>query len=650
MNPANDLFLLMVNLSQLHDADRIIGIFLDAIQFTFRPVTVEYSRDTVPGDSEGIEIRTRNAFYGTMVLHQTEEVDKSNRDLIYNAVQMLAIILERLEAENGLLNEKKRIEQLADQRLEKLHETIGELEQAKQSSLRLIEELTREIEKRNEVEEALKDSEDRFRALHNASFGGIVIHDKGFILDCNQGLSDITGYSKEELIGMDGLLLIAEPSREEVRYRIREGFEKPYEAMGVRKNGEEYPIRLEARNIPYKGKMVRSTEFRDITEQKKAEADILVAMEMAEENNRLKSAFLANMSHELRTPMNAIMGFSDLMAEAECEEKNHYAEIILKSSGQLLKLIDDVVLFSRLQSEKIPVNPVPFYPWLIVTEVYQMFNLPRFRKDLTFTLSIPEADKEVQIFSDPEKTRQVLGNLVANAFQYTMEGGVEMGFLIRDNSVEFFVRDTGIGISEEEQKRVFEHFYRGEEVISRAIGGTGLGLNIAQELVSLLGGSIGVESAPGKGSRFSFIIPAAPVKEKFTIRPDPGPVLPEAGHLVVLVAEDDPDNLLFLRTLLKKYTKRVDCAVNGKEAVDMVLKDHYDLVMMDLKMPVMNGYKAIGVIRNHRPFLPVIAQTAYAQPEERRFALQAGFTDYLVKPITRAALLEIFRKHINKDS
>ncbi len=649
MNPANDLFLLMVNLSQLHDSDRIIGLFLEAVQFTFRPVSVEFAREPLPGESDRIEIRTRNAFYGTIILHQTDQLEQSSRDLIYNAVQMLALVLERLESENRLQNERNGIEDLANQRLEKLRETIEELEQTKQSSLHLIDELTREIEKRNEVEAALKDSEDRFRALHNASFGGIVIHDKGFILDCNQGLSDITGFAKEELIGMDGLLLIAETSRENVRQRIREGFEKPYEAMGVRKNGEQYPIRLQARNIPYKGKMVRSTEFRDISEQKKAEADILVAMEMAEENNRLKSAFLANMSHELRTPMNAIMGFSDLMTEADCEEKNRYAEIILKSSGQLLKLIDDVVYFSRLQSEKIQVNRVPFYPWLIVTEVYQMFDLPQFRKNLSFSLSLPEINKEVQIFSDPDKTKQVLINLVSNALQYTLAGEVSMGFLVQEQWVEFFVSDTGIGISEEEQKRLFEHFYRGEEAISRAIGGTGLGLNIAQELAALLGGSIRVESVPGQGSRFSFVLPAETIKDLIPVQPEPVPVSPEIGHLVVLIAEDDPDNLLFLRTLLKKYTKKVDYAINGKEAVDMILNDHYDLVLMDLKMPVMSGYEAIGVIRNQRPLLPVIAQTAYAQPEERRFALQSGFTDYLVKPITRHALLEIFRKHVNKD-
>lgn len=649
MNPANDLFLLMVNLSQLHDADRIIRIFLEAIQFTFKPVLVEYSREALPGETDGIGIRTRNAFYGTIILHQTDQVEPCNRDLIYNAVQMLALILERLESESRLQKERNSIEDLAGQRLERLQETIGELEQAKQSSQRLIEELTREIEKRNEVENALKDSEDRFRALHSASFGGIVIHDKGLILDCNQGLSDITGFPKEELIGMDGLLLIAETSREVVRKNIREGFEKPYEAIGVRKNGEHYPVRLQARNIPYKGKTVRSTEFRDISEQKKAEADILTAMEMAEENNRLKSAFLANMSHELRTPMNAIMGFSDLMADADCEEKNHYAEIILKSSGQLLKLIDDVVFFSRLQSEKIQVNRVNFYPWLIVSEVYQMFDLPQFRKNLSFKISLPEMNREIQLFSDPDKTRQVLINLVSNALQYTMDGEVNMGFLVQEQWVEFFVRDTGIGISEEEQKRLFEHFYRGEEAISRAIGGTGLGLNIAQELVSLLGGSIRVESTPEQGSCFSFLLPAETVRDIAPVQPEPLPVSPEIGHLVVLIAEDDPDNLLFLRTLLQKYTRKVDYAINGKVAVDMILNDHYDLVLMDLKMPVMSGYEAIGVIRDQRPFLPVIAQTAYAQPEERRFALQAGFTDYLVKPITRNALLEILRKHVKKD-
>lgn len=496
------------------------------------------------------------------------------------------------------------------------------------------------------TEKALEESEARFKALHNASFGGIAIHDKGVILDCNQGLSVLTGYTIDELTGMDGLLLIAEQSRDRVMKNILSGYEKPYEAFGARKNGEEYPMRLEARNIPYKGVWMRSVEFRDISEQKRAEAELIAAKELAEENSRLKTAFLANMSHELRTPINAIMGFSDLMKDAEADEKLQFADIVQKSSQKLVTLIDDVVLLSRLQSEKILLTEMEFRPADIVNEIYRIHELSARHKAIDLKVNIPAGHENMTIISDVDKIRQTLLIFASNAMKYTLEGSIKLGFAIEEGAVEFFVEDTGIGMADDELQRIFENFYRGRRVIAKAIGGTGLGLNIAHELVNLLGSKIRVITREGKGSRFSFSIP---VKSTAEITPEATPqreLQQNWPDCAILIAEDEPDNFLFLDFLLKNKVKRIDHANDGAEAVKMAMQNTYDLILMDLKMPVMNGLEATIEIRKHYPSLPVIAQTAYAQPEERNLALQSGCNDHIEKPLIKEKLFALFNKYL----
>ena len=382
----------------------------------------------------------------------------------------------------------------------------------------------------------------------------------------------------------------------------------------------------------------------DITERKRGEEELIRAKEKAEENNRLKSAFLRNMSHELRTPMNAIMGFSGLMQDAEADEKNYFAGIIQKSSEQLLMVIDDVILLSRLQSEKLPVNNTEFKPAGLVTDVYQMFNLPKLKKELDLTVNIPAQYKNMVIRSDADKIKQILINLASNAVKYTLKGGVEIGFDMQNGNIEFYVKDTGIGIPEREQKRIFEPFYRGEKVISAAIGGTGLGLNIARELIELLDGKIGVNSVPDQGSRFYFTIPVEKSDKPHSEQVLPEPVQRDWKDFTVLIAEDEPDNYLYLEFLLRGKVKRIDHAINGLKAVELSSKNRYNLVLMDLKMPIMDGIEATQKIKRQFPDIPVIAQTAYATPEEREKAMQAGCDDYIAKPIKKADLMAMINK------
>jgi PAS domain S-box-containing protein len=383
----------------------------------------------------------------------------------------------------------------------------------------------------------------------------------------------------------------------------------------------------------------------DINEHKRAEVELMDAKEKAEESNRLKSAFLSNMSHEIRTPMNAIMGFSNLMAEVEGEEKNEYAAIIQKSSNQLLALIDDVIHLSRLQSEKMAVNNTSFKPAILVTDVYRMFNLPSINERIEIIIHIPGQYNEFIMQSDADKITQVLTNLVSNAVKYTPAGSVEIGFDLLPGNIEFYVKDTGIGIPEQEQQYIFETFYRSERAISSAIRGTGLGLSISKELVSLLGGKLGVSSVPNKGSRFYFTVPFVSSELVIPVKSVSQSVKYKLKDFILLVADDEPVNFLYLKTLLKDKVKRIDHALNGKEAIELASKNNYDLVLMDIKMPVMGGIEATKILKKQLPELPIIAQTAYSLPEDKALALQAGCDEFISKPIIKEKLMEIINKY-----
>lgn len=371
------------------------------------------------------------------------------------------------------------------------------------------------------------------------------------------------------------------------------------------------------------------------------------ATQRAEENSRLKSAFLSNMSHEIRTPMNAIMGFSALMAGAEGDEKTHYADIVQKSSKQLLSLIDDVILMSRLQSEKIPLNITEFFVAGLIREFDEMFGPGCLEKGLGFAVKIPEQYKDLTIRSDRDKIAHVLNNLISNALKYTAEGKIELGFDLKNGFAVFYINDTGIGISDQEQEKIFESFFRGDQVISSAIGGTGLGLKIAKEYVVLLGGEINVDSKIEMGTNFSFTVP---IGDTDTLQDEsaPGQVVNNTiGGSILLIAEDEAPNYLYLNILLKNKVQRIDHATNGAEAIEMASKNCYDLILMDLRMPVMSGIEATKMLKQQYPEIPIVVQTAYSMPEEREIAFQAGCDDFITKPINKDDLVKIIGKYVS---
>ena len=372
--------------------------------------------------------------------------------------------------------------------------------------------------------------------------------------------------------------------------------------------------------------------------------ELMEAKIKAEESDRLKSAFLTNMSHEIRTPMNAIMGFSTLLPAATDEEKKNYSEIILKSSGHLLRLLDDVILLSRLQSEKLPVNISEFKPAAMLNEVYQMFDHPLLSKGIEIRIDSPGELSQVIIWSDEDKLRQVLSNLVANAVKYTFEGHIDIGFRVNQEFIEFFVKDTGIGIPRHEQEKIFNSFYRGRQVVTDAIRGNGLGLNIAKELVELMGGTISVQSKVHKGSRFSFSVPVllANAEANEISQEDLNKPL---SNLKILIAEDETISFQYLEIMLRNLVKNTDRATNGSTAVKMAARKQYDMVLMDVNMPVMDGLEATRILKSKYPRLKVIAISALTLPEDQALAFRAGCDDFISKPVDKEELLKLMRKY-----
>jgi PAS domain S-box-containing protein len=381
----------------------------------------------------------------------------------------------------------------------------------------LISEVSFQKMEQSELNIALKESEERFKALHNASFGGITIHDKGVILDCNQGLSDITGYSIDQLIGMDGLLLIAPESRELVMDNILSGYEEPYEAVGLRKNTETFPLRLEARNVPYKGKMVSTVEFRDITEQKEKELEIKKLNEALEERvkqrtiqlesaNKELETFTYSVSHDLKAPLRGIDGYSKLLLELYSKqldgEAKYFIDTIRSSTKQMNQLIEDLLQYSRLERSQLTKEPVALKS--MVELLFEMNKTELDEHHFKVDVDIPETE----IIADPRGLNIALRNLIENAIKFSKQADnphISINFTDTAENWLITVSDNGVGFNMKYCNRIFEIFQRLQR--TEDYPGTGIGLAMVYKAVHRMGGKVWAESEPGKGAFFTIEIP-----------------------------------------------------------------------------------------------------------------------------------------------
>lgn len=370
---------------------------------------------------------------------------------------------------------------------------------------------------------------------------------------------------------------------------------------------------------------------------------LLIAKEKAEESDKLKSSFLANLSHEIRTPMNAIMGFSDLLRDDKLNEteRANYLKIIRNSGKNLIGIIEDLIEMSKIDSNQI----APNYKFInldkCISELYTSIKItiPE-EKEVNFTIQKDHKFLKRNILTDEIKLKQILTNLITNAIKFTKKGHVTVGYTVdeKEELIKIWVDDSGLGIDENNQKIIFDRFRRIEDDFTIAISGLGLGLSITKAYVELLGGTIAVKSSPGLGSLFSFTIPLK--YEERIEEPDQavGNVqkLVGKGYETILIAEDDDINFLLLERILQQKNYTIIRANNGKEAVDLCeANEKIDLVFMDIKMPIMDGFEALNIIKKLNLNIPIIANTAYSSLEDKEQIKQAGFTDYISKPLNK---------------
>jgi len=505
--------------------------------------------------------------------------------------------------------------------------------------------LVHDVTKRNQAERALIKSREKYEqtsklleALFDSIPDVIGVQDIDHsIVRYNKAGYDYLKKSEKQVEGKKCYQLIGQDSPCELCATTE--VYKTLKAAKIERYNKERNIWLEIRAYPVldeSGKLFRVIEhIRDITERKKFVDELEKSKERAEESDRLKSAFLANMSHEIRTPMNAILGFTQLLktSSLNAAKKNEYIGIIQNSGNHLLDIINDIIDISKIDAKQLDIVETNFDLNLFLLEIYQLFQsliIQKKQSELELILSNEEA-ADIVISSDKTRLRQILLNLIGNSIKFTAEGRVEFGYKVKEQSLLFFVKDTGIGMSEKELAFVFDRFRQGDESSNRPFGGTGLGLAISKEFVELLEGKIWAESVKGEGATFYFTIP---LKQK-----EKEPKL-----------ENKPQAKLKTKfsNLLKPYGFNLLTATDGMQAIKACIdKPEIDLVLMDIQLPILDGLQATQRIKKIKANLPIIAQTANAMQEDKEKALSAGCNNYISKPINSDELIQMISEYIS---
>jgi len=525
-----------------------------------------------------------------------------------------------------------------------------------------------DISSRVEAEQGLKVSEIRYRRLFEAAHDGIMILDAvtAKVLDVNPFMAGLLGYPREHFLGKElweiGVFQDAEMSKKAMATLQRLGRIR-YEDLPLQhKDGSHIPVEFVS-NVYREGRHnVIQCNIRDITERKRLARDLANATREAETANRSKSEFLANMSHEIRTPMGAILGFADMLLHRSPEECTQAGcvQIIQRNSLHLLELINEILDLSKVEAGQLKVERIPCDLRVLLSEIISLMRPRAAEKGLAFGVTFQGRIPHV-IQTDPLRLRQILVNLVGNAVKFTQSGRIDLRVTDEGDGgpnivLRIDVSDTGIGMSKELVGRLFIPFTQGDASITRKFGGTGLGLTISRQLANLLNGDVTAISQPGIGSTFTMRVdggPSAGVErlEGLTESTLPTPADPHEQadiqlHGRILLVEDGADNQRLLRMQLCDAGATVASAMDGRIAVDLATTQTFDLILMDMQMPVMDGYAATIELRSRGLATPIIALTAYAMAEDRDKCLAAGCTGYLSKPVEEDKLLRTVREHL----
>lgn len=527
----------------------------------------------------------------------------------------------------------------------------------------------------------------------------IAVNEQGDILAATESIHALFGWKCADVAGQNLRQLISESSLEQFDHYVVECLgelsESAKNIMGKRKDGSCFPTELTICEVEDPQDQIHFIGvFRDVSEQRKLQNkldeyvdrlkqarremkrkdfQLKSAMSIVERANQAKSEFLANMSHEIRTPMTAILGYTDILKEQSGNHENReLIDIIQNNGSHLLQVINDILDLSKIEMGNFEVRKIRTSPIRILQEVIDEFQPQASQKGLSLQTQYQESLPET-IQTDPVRLKQVLSNLVSNAVKFTAEGRIELEVRVGSQSrqgrlLQFSVADTGIGIPAEKLKHIFEPFTQADSSTSRTYGGTGLGLTLSHKLVQLLGGNLTVQSTLNQGSVFSvtlnlgaeqrlqpdpglgFDLPSDALPSGSAVEQDPQPTLAPSQGTVLLV-DDTPEIRKLFTYLLNKMGLDVRTASNGKDALEQVdaalAEDRaFDLILMDMQMPVMSGYEAVHILREQENTIPVIAITAHALVSDREKCLSAGCTDYLSKPVKFDTLFQMVQRYL----
>lgn len=531
---------------------------------------------------------------------------------------------------------------------------------------------------------ALVESEEKFRIVAETSPSAIMLYQDDKWVFVNKAASRISGYSNKQLKQMQFWDFVHPDFQQQVKElgQARQAgldAKKSYEFKIIRKSGEERWVSLNGSTAVYNQKSAGIVSVIDITDRKRAELELQnknqeysalneelnqtiqqvqqandeleVARLKAEESDKLKSAFLANMSHEIRTPMNGILGFASLLKDTRPDPENmaKYIDIIEKSGHRMLNIINDLIDISKVESGQMEVYSNEFCIDALLDELYLFFSPEAENKGLELICNA-YGNSTVKLLTDKEKLNAVFTNLVKNAIKYTEQGSIEFGYQLKGKKLHGFVKDTGIGISQENLENVFERFVQEDLSLSKPYEGAGLGLAITKAYVELMGGKISVSSKLHEGSVFSFHIPIDLTQiddcsDEASINEPKEAENPALSNLNILVAEDEETSFWYLEELLGGVVNELVHVSTGRQAVEMLKNDRrFHLVLMDVKMPDMDGLTATALIREFNQEIVVVAQTAYALAGDREKALDAGCNEYMSKPLNKEILFELLEQ------
>ena len=451
---------------------------------------------------------------------------------------------------------------------------------------------------------------------------------------------------KERTVSLVEINTLLEENQEEISMQKEELITQRDNLENANKMLLEQKMKIEEQNEELH---LHRTQLEALVESRTIELEN--ALYKSKESDRLKSSFLANMSHEIRTPMNAILGFSSLLTNENLTEyeRNEYIHVITSSGESLMVLINDILDLSLIQSNQLSLNPTRINLQEVFTDIYDSFSLEANKRRINLSFTMNAVPPNFLMETDVIRLKQVFNNLVSNALKFTERGTVEFGVFSIGNEITFYIKDTGIGIAKGNENSIFDRFFKIENDKNVIYGGTGLGLSICKLLIELWGGKIWYESTLGVGTTFYFTHPLGkPEYKQIKINENNlnNKDLPDLRGKIILIAEDMESNFKLLKALLADSNVMIIWKKTGKEVIEYIQEYDVDLILMDIKMPVMDGNETTKIVKSMKPYIPIIAQTAFAFENEVRTMLLSGFNDYLVKPIKKMELIHVLWKYL----